>query len=555
MEDIPNSTCRHISPGSNANTSLSLCTECINLVSQLQISPLQSPLQHLLSESIRHVPSVSEEVQIREIIGDAERRLAEIDTARGRIAQLLGELDQERIVVQEYAYNHRVMVAPIWYVPPEIISCIFTFCLPRDSPQEITRSSIKSSLLVSAVDRNWRNIALSTPQLWTTMFLDDNSFSPDSTYMPKIFLDRSGDLPLSLYVHAKGYPSPPSFIAYATSLSGRWQHIILDAQMSNLVPILSASNSPNYPFLQNLELQVPGWEGENPNIFSNFTNAPLLQHVTTSATFYPSFRVLPWKQLRTWDSVVPLQDFPLIFEWAPYLETCFIQPSRLAPGQHILESSCATAAKLTYLHISTGLVTNTSIQLHHLPSFPALRRLFLYFDKRVPVASPDITLIPLFLRSGALLEHLTIALTISSETLRKCLTHTPTLTTLQIHRVTTNFMLEFLAETPNENDVFLIPGLVNLRLSGKICFSARSVINVINTRWARSFDTMEEALNDEGTPTVAVYPRALKSVHILPPRQDRFDLASKKELLAFREKGLDVEISQLDRNAFLRHVT
>ncbi|KJA24951.1 hypothetical protein HYPSUDRAFT_135492, partial [Hypholoma sublateritium FD-334 SS-4] len=141
----------------------------MNLVSQLQVSPLQSPLQHLLSKSKRHVPSASEEVQIREIIGDAQMRIAEIDNARGRITQLLRELDQERIVVQEYAYNHRVMVAPIWYVPPEIISCVFSFCLPRHSLQEITRSSIKSSLLVAAVDRNWRNIALSTPQLWTTM--------------------------------------------------------------------------------------------------------------------------------------------------------------------------------------------------------------------------------------------------------------------------------------------------------------------------------------------------------------------------------------------------
>ena len=256
MEDTPSSTCTHSSPDSNSSASLSLCTECINLVSQLQISPLRSPFQHLLSKSIRHVPSASEDIQIRGIIGDAERRLAEIDTAKARITQLLRELDQERTLVQEYAYNHRVMVAPIWLVPPEIISRIFTFCLPRQSPQEITRSSIKSSLLVSAVDRNWRHIALSTPQLWTNMVLADSSFCDDSSYMPKIFLDRSGDLPLSLHVRAKKHPSPPLFISYVTSLSRRWQHITLEGRIANLLPILSASS--RYPFLRGLELRVSG---------------------------------------------------------------------------------------------------------------------------------------------------------------------------------------------------------------------------------------------------------------------------------------------------------
>ncbi len=387
------------------------------------------------------------------------------------------------------------------------------------------------------------------------MILADDSFCDDSSYMPKIFLDRSGDLPLSLHVRAKKHTSPLPFISYVKSLSGRWQHITLEGKIANLLPILCASS--HYPYLQGLELQVSGWDGEAHNLFSHFTHTPLLQHVTTSATLNPGFEVLPWKQLRTWDSAVRIQDIPLIFEWAPELETCFIQLSRSAPGPgpSILESSSAAAAKLTGLHISTGLITNViSLQLHHLPNFPALRRLFLYFDKRAPILSPDITLIPLFSRSGALLEHLTVALTISRETLQKILVHTPALTTLQMHRFTNDPMLELLADTRNLNSNFLVPGLVNLRLSGKICFSARSVINVINMRGAHFAQTIQEPSNNDGAPTVAAHPRALKSVHILPPRRDRFDRTGKRELLAFREKGLDVEISQLDRNAFLRHV-
>ncbi|KAF9484196.1 hypothetical protein BDN70DRAFT_782624, partial [Pholiota conissans] len=116
-----------------------------------------------------HIPSVEEELQVRAVIQDAEERMVEIDATRARISRLLDELAQERVKIQEYTDLHRVMVAPVWNLPPEILSGIFISCLPHRLryPHDITRASIRPSLLLASVNQHWRNVALSTPQLWT----------------------------------------------------------------------------------------------------------------------------------------------------------------------------------------------------------------------------------------------------------------------------------------------------------------------------------------------------------------------------------------------------
>lgn len=563
----------------NATSDTDLCTACAARVSRLKTRPLVSPLDHLLSDTKRYVPSPEEEVQVRAIIQDAEQRTAEIDAASARIALLLEELSLERIRIQAYADQHRVMVAPVWNLPPEILSCIFVLSLPRrlGYPEDITRSSIKSTLLLAGVNQHWRYVALTTPQLWTTLYIDEQSFAEHCAYdlacMPNVFLRRSGDLPLSLYICAKEIPCRQALISLVSALSTRWHRIILDIEVSNLAPLLSppvafSDAFPNaLPVLRTLDLRITSlWlEGAEVNPFTYFTKAPVLEHVSVTNPFCPSFRVLPWRQLRVWDSPVPLADFPLVFEWAPNLEHCFLQPTRLAFGQTLPPPeacSIGTAYNLTSLHISTALVTNISVQLHHLPHFPALRRLFIYLDKRVLLPAAETTLVPLFARSGALLEQVMLAVNVSHATLRMCLSHTPSLVTLHIHRIASDAILGFLSEAPSATEAFLLPKMTTLRLSGKIYFTAQAVIDVINARWAdpaveaEGWSPSSGEGSDDGLqiPTVPSYPRSLKSVYILPPRHDKFDSQTRKELLSFKDKGFDVRISQFDRVEFIRHV-
>jgi hypothetical protein len=557
----------------NTTSAADLCTACAARVLRLKTRPLVSPLNHLLSDTKRYVPSPEEEVQVRTVIQDVEQRTAEIDAASARIALLLEELSLERVRIQAYADQHRVMVAPVWNLPPEILSCIFILSLLRrlGYPEDITRSSIKSTLLLAGVNQHWRYVALTTPQLWTTLYIDEESCWEDCTYdlacMPSVFVKRSGDLPLSLYVRAKENPCRLNLITFVSALLPRWHRIILDIEVSTLLSLFNDTCPGDLRVLRTLDLRITSlWlEGAEVNPFTYFAKAPLLEHVSVTIPFCAGFSVLPWRQLKVWDSPVPLADFPLVFEWAPNLEHCFLQPTRLAFGQTLPPpDACAigTAHKLTSLHISTGLVTNISVQLHHLPHFPALRRLFIYLDKRVLLPAAETALVPLFARSGARLEQVVLAVNVSHATLRMCLAHTPALVALHIHRIASDAILGFLAEAPGATEAFLLPRMTTLRLSGKIYFTAQAVIDVINARWANpaveaeGWSPSSSEGSDDGLqiPTVPSYPRALKSVYILPPRHDKFDSRTRKELLSFKDKGFDVRISQFDRVEFIRHV-
>jgi len=525
-----------------------LCTECAHHVSQLQ-APLVSPFEHLLSDTVRHVPSNSEELQIRDIIRDADHKIAEIDSTSQRIRLVLDHLDRERRAIQEFAAKHRVMVAPVWELPPEILSYIFLLSLPvRLDWAEIKRSSLKRSITLSRVNRHWRNVAISTPRLWTTIHIDGKSFSKtyddsEETCIPKLFLQRSGMCPLSLSVHTTDFNE--AIIATLLPLAERWHRITLDTTRSMLAALSPVYN--RLPLLRTLEFKHSHWAGSNDtNHFTFFSKAPLLRHLTSSCPYFDDFNALPLHQLTRWDSPTPVLSMPKIFALTPNLEECFLQPLRLIPNTVIPQNETAVAYKLTSLHISSEVASGgTQFQLQHLPQFPSLRRLFLFFDRRAFFSASSI--LPLFVKSGGQLEYLVWGFGAALTTINDCLKHTPILTTLHFHRITSDKILSRLI-APNSDGEVLVPNLGTLLLSGKTSFSASSLIDVIRSRWE---NPKEVEPSEPLAITVPGHPRNLKSVLILQSAAERFESHRKKQLLALNGEGFDVHVHVLDRKALL----
>ncbi|CAA7262293.1 unnamed protein product [Cyclocybe aegerita] len=505
-------------------------------ISDLQ-RPLVSPLEHLLENTTRYLPMPAEEIQIRHAISEASARLSEIDRAAVQIQRLLRDLERERTNVQEFANKYRVLIAPVWELPPEILSYIFTLALPLSPPSEISRRTLRPALVLAHVNQHWRNVALSTPQLWTNIYIDASTLQHELC-IPRLLVKRSGDCPLTLHVRHHA-PYSEEIAELLISLSPRWEHVSLDI---SIVMIEGLSRIQGHlPSLRSVEIKASlRWTDETPRAHLGFfSNAPLLRHVAIASPFIPDYRALPWHQLTSYDGPVSVVDIPRIFEVGPKLQECFIQPMRMTPGQILpTEPPEASAhSTLTSLHLSTGLLYNIFMQVHHLPAFPNLRRLFMYYDKRVITTNPSQTLVPLFAKSGAQLEELTFGVSTDTSTIRTCLIHTPELRVLQIHRVACDELLNFLT-LPPEDETPLLPKLETLRLSGKVYFQARTVIKIIRARWAQS----EE---DRQHPN-----KRLKSIAILPPRHDKFEPEARKELLAFNEKGFTVVIRPLDRAAF-----
>jgi F-box-like len=555
-----------------------LCPHCAVQVSHLH-EPLTSPVQHLLSETARHSPSPTEEVQIREAISQAESRINGIDVTTAKIQLLLSNLAEQRAQVQAYRDKHKVLVAPVWHIPPEILSYIFVLCLSECPPNEIKRSSLRTSLLLARVNQFWRQVALSTPQLWSTIFLDSKSLgggneapagataSSSTLCMPKVCLERSGACPLSITIFSQEFNL--DILDFIIPLSDRWRRMSLNTNITMLQSLFPIQGK--LPCLEHLEIRNTQWtEGPPPalGVLPFFSDAPRLKHVMVSNTFQPTFGTLPLQQLTTWDSPIRVPDFPQIFQLAPNLEECFIQPLRWLSGSIISENESTFSHNLTSLHISTGTITNLTVQLHHLPRFPCLRQLFLYCDKRVLINSPETTLVPFFAKSGGQLEYLMFGISVALDMITQCLAHTPMLTSLHIHRVASDLVLNLLTlqDGYGEGSVgWLVPKLEILRLSGKLYFQARTVTKLIRSRWRSpqsssspssshpSGSTSTSYRSNTTIPVSDARPRTLRSVDILPPRQDKFAIDEKNELLALNRQGFEVNIRSLDRPGFLSH--
>ena len=202
-------------------------------------------------------------------------------------------------------------------IPPELLSYIFVVGTlakdeegNNDSLTEIdldfleSSSSLESSesflpfrLLVSNICRHWRNIALSTPFLWTNIEVTPTaglSLEPTLT-----LLERSKDLPITVYIYCQGHaydgnqaPSDDELRSlFSTFIPHvhRWRAMMIGIpEYRHVYEFLSAASDPSIPAasqLTTLMLEYPVTEEARqsfvyPDMSEHFTlfrgSAPLL---------------------------------------------------------------------------------------------------------------------------------------------------------------------------------------------------------------------------------------------------------------------------------------
>ncbi|THU78318.1 hypothetical protein K435DRAFT_572604, partial [Dendrothele bispora CBS 962.96] len=103
--------------------------------------------------------------------------------------------------LSSYIHKHRQLLSPIRRFPPEMIAELFTYCLPSTHPP--TRDPSEAPLLLTLVCKQWREIALRTPYLWSALHIYvsdtcDEGFVERRKNKIKQWLERSGNLPISL---------------------------------------------------------------------------------------------------------------------------------------------------------------------------------------------------------------------------------------------------------------------------------------------------------------------------------------------------------------------
>jgi hypothetical protein len=175
-------------------------------------------------------------------------------------------------------------------LPSEVISEIFLRFLPI-YPLCPPLTGILSPTLLTHICRQWREIALETPDLWRAISLSGNVAPFQVSHM----LGRSGSCPLSIRMDAYNDSVQVSeFFAAVAPHCQRREYLKLRLSPTNLSPIQSS-----LPLLRHLDFVLSPFDADsNPNIPIVFASGelPLLRTVILNDIAALSV-TLPWVQL------------------------------------------------------------------------------------------------------------------------------------------------------------------------------------------------------------------------------------------------------------------
>ncbi|KAJ7602368.1 hypothetical protein DFH06DRAFT_1258905 [Mycena polygramma] len=194
----------------------------------------------------------------------------------------------------------------------EILSAIFIECLP---PYSAAPASARAPLLLGAICRDWRDIAISTPGLWNSFILsvDLVKTRDDDCSIVRLFerwLARGGNTPLTMVINCvrSGFPDehelalPASFVSALSRCSSRWHDVNLMLPLADFHRLRADSGLPRLRRLAVMAaVHTPSVESTLPSL-NLFKDAPMLHDVSLGDGFDLANIVLPWHQLTHFDS-------------------------------------------------------------------------------------------------------------------------------------------------------------------------------------------------------------------------------------------------------------
>ncbi|KZP25525.1 hypothetical protein FIBSPDRAFT_733804, partial [Athelia psychrophila] len=169
------------------------CT-CDRTDSGCEQTPASSATTDLLRSN--RAPSSAEFAIIHASIGEIAEEIQLIDMESKRLRRVLADLDIRQRKIRFDSISQRSVLSARRRLPVELISEIFMHCLPlRHNP-----SPAGIPWLLGSICQLWREVALSTPALWS--FLDINITARQDTKAYHRAVDawfsRSGNSRISL---------------------------------------------------------------------------------------------------------------------------------------------------------------------------------------------------------------------------------------------------------------------------------------------------------------------------------------------------------------------
>jgi hypothetical protein len=241
----------------------------------------------------------------RSFVADIEAKIQDLERSISalRIAKMSV---QERLNAYKY---------PVLTLPNEIISEIFFHFLPA-YPLFPPLTGLLSPTLLTQICREWREIALATPTLWSAIPISCSN-SPQDFERHDIWLSRSNFCPLSIEIVEGRYVNcrPENLVAVIAQCA-RWEQLKIRLWAHSSLPTIEGPMS----LLRHLDLVLKDHLRTANVIVCSV--APMLRSVILN-DLAASKVILPWAQLTslTLRTVYPRQCAPLLKQ-TPNLVHC-----------------------------------------------------------------------------------------------------------------------------------------------------------------------------------------------------------------------------------------
>ena len=218
----------------------------------------------------------------------------QLDSNISNITTKILALQTSRAQLSRQRRSYSKLLSPLRSLPFEIFGEIFIYA---------THDCAKHVLNLSAVCQLWRDAALRTPKLWTTLDLVHFRSKSNMNNHIDSWIERAHSYPLSLIIRLHyGFVDP---VDNARTLlpNHNWKSIILDGNGddSSIVSILKQLQFANLEMLERFSLSPRFPLSSKPSFGDALRNAPRLKSLQLCIEGYDPFEFetlpFPWRQL------------------------------------------------------------------------------------------------------------------------------------------------------------------------------------------------------------------------------------------------------------------
>jgi hypothetical protein len=492
-----------------------------------------SPSAEMLNSSAIYSPAQTREFS--KTIGEMEADIARVDCEMFRLQEAMDHMQNERRKLESSLDEYRSLVAPIRRIPPEMLSEIFLHCLMDDTEILVA----EAPLLLSFVCRRWRTVAISTPQLWSSVCVKSIRKGSISIEMLQIWLLRSCNSPLTLSVNAESFDDVVVARSYINALiphCRRWQ----DVEFALPVSLLSMFNAVagSLPLLQKLGLYIDTLDP----FLDAFKVAPMLCDVTFAYDLSPTSIRLPWRQLKRCDVQYSSASVCLyIMQQSVNLVHCKLECLRNRSEVFNQPEAPMLRPHLRSLQLTAGTPVDLASIMDSITA-PALDKLEITQVSSIPSLLSQDHLSRFLTRSCCAIQCLRLYnIVITAGELIACLEVLPFLVVLRVTELHarsafTSEMLDRLTRQKSTQTLsLLVPKLKNLTLSGIFDVGDQAILDMVRSRWKITKPDVNGGIDENAQRVESLKTFSLEISRAVLPE-------TIAQMALWRDEGLEVEL-------------